>query len=152
MSKRLERSNVVRNESIDLESFYVRLAEDSSFSDNPPSRPNLCTDTSVIQNSSISVTTSEGLYEDDNEVLKILNEFLNTSDEASVSPNLHRNRLDTFIHQKNNVTTTDNRLSGHFCSETIFNVSNRVLEKGLDFAPIQKKLNQSEVRSHFNGF
>ena len=92
--------------------------------------------------------------------LKILNEFLNTSDEASVSPNLHRNRLDTFIHQKNNVTTTDNRLSGHFCSETIFNVSNRVLtnteikvlEKGLDFAPIQKKLNQSEVRSHFNGF
>ena len=84
--------------------------------------------------------------------LKILNEFLNTSDEASVSPNLHRNRLDTFIHQKNNVTTTDNRLSGHFCSETIFNVSNRVLEKGLDFAPIQKKLNQSEVRSDFNGF
>ena len=31
------------------------------------------------------------------------------SDEASVSSNEHRNRLDTFIQQKNNVTTTDNR-------------------------------------------
>ena len=103
---------------------------------------------------------SVGLHEDDNEVLKVLNEFLNTSDEASVSPNVHRNRLDTFIHQKKNVTTTDNRLSGYFCSETIFNLSNRVLtdteikvlEKGLDFAPIQKKLNEPELRSDFNEF
>ena len=67
--------------------------------------------TSVVQNSSSSVNISEGLDEDDNEVLKILNEFLNTSDEASVSPNVHRNRLDTFIHTKKNVTTTD--LSGN---------------------------------------
>ena len=85
---------------------------------------------------------------------------MNTSDEASVSPNVHRNRLDTFIHQKKNITTTDNRLSRYFCSETIFNVSNRmltdtkikVLEKGLDFAPIQKKLNEPELRSDFNEF
>ena len=113
---------VVRNESIDLESIYARLAEGSSFHEDPPSPPNLCTDTSVVQNSSSSVNMSVGLNEDDNEVLKILNEFLNTSDEASVSPNAHRNRLDTFIHQKKNVTTTDNRLSGYFCSETIFNL------------------------------
>ena len=151
---------VVRNESIDLESIYARLAEASSFYEDPPSPPNLCTDTSVVQNSSSSVNMSVGLDEDDNEVLKILNEFLNTSDEASVSPNVHRNRLDTFIHQKKNVTTTDNRLSGYFCSETIFNLSNRVLtdteikvlEKGLDFAPIQKKLNEPELRSDFNEF
>ena len=89
-----------------------------------------------------------------------MNEFLNTSDEASFSPNVHRNRLDTFIHQKKNVTTTDNRLSGCFCSETVFNLSNRVLtdteikllEKGLDFAPIKKKLNETELRSNFNEF
>ena len=112
---------VVRNVSIDLESIYARLAEASSFYEDPPSPPNLCTDTSVVQNSSRSVNISEGLDEDDNEVLKILNEFLNTSDEASVSPNVHRNRLDTFTHKKKNVTTTDNRLSGYFCSETIFN-------------------------------
>ena len=90
----------------------------------------------------------------------ILNEFLNTLDEASVSPNVHRNRLDTFIHQKKNVTSTDNRLSGYFCSETIFNLSNRmltdteisVLEKGLNSTPIEKKLNEPERRSDFNDF
>ena len=136
------------------------LPEASSFYEDPPSPPNLCSDKSVVQNSSSTVNMSAGLDEDDNEVLKILNEFLNTSDEASVSPNVHRNRLDTFIHQKKNVTTTDNRLSGYFCSETIFNLSNRVLtdteikvlEKGLDFAPIQKKLNEPELRSDFNEF
>ena len=88
---------VVGNENIDLESIYARLAEASSFSENLPSPPNLFTDTSVVQKSSNSVNISEGLDEDDNEDLKkILNEFLNTSDEASVSPNGNRNRLDTF--------------------------------------------------------
>ena len=46
------------------------------------------------------------------------------------------------------------------CSETIFNLSNRVLTdteikvlgKGLDFAPVQKKLNETELRSDFNEF
>ena len=73
---------------------------------------------------------------------------------------IHRNRLDTFIHQKKIVTTTDNRFSGYFCSETIFNLSNqmltdteiKVLKNGLDFTPIQKKLNEPELRSDFNEF
>ena len=99
ISKRLERvlwvrqiirHKVVRNESIDLESIYVRLAEGSSFAENPQSPPNLCTDTYVVQNSSSSVNISEALDEDDNGVLKILNEFFSTSDEASISPNEHR--------------------------------------------------------------
>ena len=106
------------------------------------------------------LSRSVNVDEDDNEVSKILNEFLNTSDEASVSPNKHRNRLDTFTHQKNNVTTTDKRLYGYFCSETTFNLSNwvltdteiKVLEKDLDFAPIQKKINEPELRSYFNEF
>ena len=106
------------------------------------------------------LSRSVNVEQDDNEVSKILNEFLNTSDEASVSPNEHRNRLDTFTHQKNNVTTTDKRLYGYFCSETTFNLSNwvltdteiKVLEKGLDFAPIQKKINEPELRSYVNEF
>ena len=89
-----------------------------------------------------------------------MNEFRSTSDEASASPNEHRNRLDTFINQKKNVTTTDSRLSGYFLSENIFNFDNRVLtdteikvlEKGLDFALIQKKINEPELRSDFNKF
>ena len=51
--------------------------------------------------------------------------------------------------------TTDKRLQGHFCSGTVFNLSNRVLseneikvlEKGLDFAPIQRKINKPELRN-----
>ena len=39
----------------------------------------------------------------------------------------------------------NDRLEGHFCSDTVFNLSNKILsdseikllEKGLDFAPIQ---------------
>ena len=119
---------VVWNGGIDLGNIYASLAEASSFSEDPPSPPSLWTDTSVVQDSSNSVNISEGLDKDDNEVLKILNEFCNTSDEASVSPNKNRNRLDTFIHQQNIATNTDNKLSWYFCSETIFNwVSNWVL-------------------------
>ena len=59
---------VVGNESIDLESTFARLAEASSFCEDPPSPPNLCTKTFVVQNSSISVNMSEGLDEDNNEI------------------------------------------------------------------------------------
>ena len=47
-----------------------------------------------------------------------------------------------------------NRVKGRFCSDTIFNLSHMVLsdieikflEKSLDFAPIQRKVNESELR------
>ena len=137
--------NIVRNKKVALESIYDRLAEASSFSEDPPSPPNLFSDASAVQNSSSSVNISEGLDEDDNEFLNILNQFLNISDEASVTSNVHRNSLVTFMHQIKNVTTTDKRLPGHFYSETIFKLLTdakiKVLEKGLDFASIQKKLN-----------
>ena len=46
-------------------------------------------------------------------------------------------------------------LSGYFCLETIFNLSHRmltdavikVLEKTLDFAPIQRNVNEPELRN-----
>ena len=61
---------------------------------------------------------------------------------------------------KLSIITDESRLSGYFCSETIFNLSNRVLsdaeirvlEKGLDYAPIQRKINQPELRHDFNDF
>ena len=57
-------------------------------------------------------------------------------------------------------TTSESRLTGYFCSETIFNLSNRVLtdaeinvfEKGLDFGPIQRKINDPELKQDFNDF
>ena len=58
-----------------------------------------------------------------------------------------------------NVTSLG-RLMGHFCSDTIFNLSHRVLsegeikvlEKGLDFALIQRKINEPELREDFEEF
>ena len=56
---------------------------------------------------------------------------------------------------------TDNtRLTGYFCSETVFNLSNRdlseaeikVSEKGLDYAPIQNKINEPKLMNDFNEF
>ena len=54
----------------------------------------------------------------------------------------------------------NDRLEGYFCSDTVFSLSNRVLsdseikllEKGLDFAPIQRKINELELRKDFNEF
>ena len=53
--------------------------------------------------------------------------------------------------------TNEGRLEGYFCSDTVFNLSrkvltdseNRILEKGLDFVPIQNKINEPELRSDF---
>ena len=42
---------VVGNESIYLENIYAGLTEVCSISEDPPSRPNCGTDTSVVQNS-----------------------------------------------------------------------------------------------------
>ena len=52
------------------------------------------------------------------------------------------------------------RLAGNFVSDTVFNLSNkvlsdteiRVLEKGLDFAPTENKLNEPELRRDFEEF
>ena len=51
-------------------------------------------------------------------------------------------------------------MKAHFCSDTVFNVSSRVLseneikvlEKGFDFAPIQQKINEPELRKDFEEF
>ena len=51
-------------------------------------------------------------------------------------------------------------MKGYFYSDTFFNLRNKVLtegkikvlEKGLDFAPIQRKVNQPELRQDFENF
>ena len=56
--------------------------------------------------------------------------------------------------------TTEGPTSGSFCSDTVFNLSHSVLteteirglEKGLDYAPIQKKINELELRKYFSEF
>ena len=50
-----------------------------------------------------------------------------------------------------NVTSLG-RLRGHFYSDNIFNFRYRVLEKRLDFALIQRKINETELREDFEEF
>ena len=53
--------------------------------------------------------------------------------------------------------TDEGRLAGTFCSKTVFNLSQRalsgieiqVLEKGLDFSPVQRSFNEPELRKDF---
>lgn len=51
-----------------MESTCARLTQASSFSEDAPFLPNLCTDIHVEENPSSSVNISEGLHEDDNEI------------------------------------------------------------------------------------
>ena len=49
-----------------------------------------------------------------------------------------------------NISNSNDRISGYFSSDTVFNLSKniltdigiKVLEKGLDYAPIQNKINE----------
>ena len=85
---------------------------------------------------------SLGLTSQDRELVSILDELQNVS----------------VTGPSNNTDST--RWTGYFCSETVFNLSNRVLsdaeikvlEKGLDYAPIQNNINEPELRNDFNEF
>ena len=58
---------------------------------------------------------------------------------------------------QNSYTTSKGRLTGYLCSETISNLSHsalknaeiKVLEKGLNFAPIRPKINEPEFKQDF---
>ena len=51
-------------------------------------------------------------------------------------------------------------IEGRFCSDSVFNLSRRtlteteikILEKGLNFAPIENKINKLELQTNFNEF
>ena len=61
--------------------------------------------------------------------------------------------------QSTSITNSD-RMSHYFCSDTVFNLSKKVLpdmeikilKKGLDYVPIQNKINEPELRRDFEDF
>ena len=67
---------------------------------------------------------------------------------------------DPNVPSKRLATSSAIRMTGYFCSDAVFNLSKRiltdiqtkVLEKGLDFAPIQRKINEPELRQDFADF
>ena len=58
------------------------------------------------------------------------------------------------------IVTDEGCIQGSFCSKTVFNLNQRVLskieiqilEKGLDSAPIQKSINEAELKKDFEDF
>ena len=119
-----------------------------------PRLPVLIVDTSISDNASVPSNTEEPLEEmqnHDNSVSNLDGELL------SVLINLQNAELDTqheigYLIVKieglstKAIVTDEERLQGSFCSKTVFNLSQRALsgveiqflEKGLDFATVQK--------------
>ena len=140
--------------SVNLEAIKQTLlsVEVSKFSKVSNTPPDVCVDTSLSHNSYnfVSGTTETKpviLSTQDMEVLEFLEELESNSD-ANCTGCEHR------------YNTDDSRMKGCFCSDTVFNLSNKVLtedeikvlEKGLDFAPIQRKVNEPELRQDFENF
>ena len=124
------------NNLVDFEAIKGDLLfdENSKISNNPLV---ICTNTSVVEKHYDVNTSSEIKLSStqDMELLEILEELKN-SDE-----NISSNSSCDVISNK--------RLKGYFCSDTVFNLSGRVLfeseikvlEKGLNFATFQRRVN-----------
>ena len=134
---------------IDLEKIKSLLIKDEKLNSSriATSLPKMINNTSIASNSSNSFSKSgdfETFDTQDRELLDILEELGNVEKAKEDDVNV----------------TSLGRLRGHFCSDTIFNLSHKVLsdaeikilEKGLDFAPIQRKINEPELREDFEEF
>ena len=118
------------------------LAGENSSSKMDTCPPNLCNNSAHTSNNSGSPNgeKNEPLFcTQDKEILSILKELEQV--------------------QSTRITNSD-RISGYFCSDTVFNLSKKVLpdmeikilEKRLDYAPIQNKINKPELRRDFEDF
>ena len=138
---------------IDLSVIYSQLIEqeksNSSNIENTP--PTLCTTSAnVLNHSSISVETNSESREIFSAQQK---EFLSML--VDLPTNVDNNRSMEISSEELGQQNT-----GHFCSDTVFNLSKKVLpdaeikvqEKGLDYTPIQNKISEPELRSDFEHF
>ena len=141
-------SSQVGKSFVDFEAIKRDLlsGENSSKTSNNP--PVVCTNTSVVQKN-YDVNTSSDIRlssTQDMELLEILEELQNSNEIISSDSSCD--------------VIPDKRLKGYFCSDTVFNLSGRVLseseikvlEKGLEFAPFQRKVNEPELRRDFQEF
>ena len=110
------------------------------------STPALFTNTSFPENSSADKCNSLSLEStQDREILDILEELQNH---------------ERCISDIRTSSTRDQRPQWYFCSDTVVNISNKfsseneikALKKGLDFAPIQRKINKPELHKNFEEF
>ena len=161
-----------KNNSSSLQEIYSQLLkEDCSQSmADKRSPPRICTNTAQTKNDSSSTLIEENIFHTkDKELLSILEELQSASiseDIDQVDSHLpacsaqdisinhqHPNSSNHSFHNSKTGITNEGRLVGYFCSDTVFNLCKkvltdteiRVLEKGLDFAQIQNKINEPEL-------
>ena len=133
---------------INLEEIKANVLRDTLNQTYETTPPVLCCDSSICKNSSEQLGFNQQSFGDvlssqDDELVGIFEDLQNEK-LVNINPNC----------------SDDTRISGYFCSDTVFNLSHRVLsedeikvlEKGLDFAPIQKKVNEPELRKDFDEF
>ena len=136
----------ISNDTVNLFEIYNQLLEDDSENTSkvetcPPKVCNNSASSSNASNSKIDEDNPTILSSQDEEILSILEELQRKSPSKA----------------SNN---SNDRISGYFCSDTVFNLSKKVLtdieikvlEKGLDYAPIQNKINEPELRKDFEEF
>ena len=127
---------------VNFSELYLNLleSEKTNFSKIETTPITLCTSSSECRNSSCLLLESnkaEIFSTQDRELASILEDFENVDNNREAC------------------ATEKTRLSGYFCSDAIFNLSRKVLTdseikvlvKGLDYAPIQSKINEPELRN-----
>ena len=112
----------------------------------------------------LTMDSSRAMNHSDFHASEVQNEIFTTQDRKFLSVLENMMDIDDPLHLQNkniNVkVTTEGRISGYSGSDPVFNLSHwvlseteiTVLEKGLDYAPIQKKINQSDLRKDFSEF
>ena len=112
-------------EGINLTSIFENLLRDNSSKPQETlSLPKICTDTFLSGNTSSVLCTSENLDNQDFEFLNILEDLLKSSDDFEKPVERAEGKTNDSIQNKTSVTTDESTLSGYFCSETVFNLSN----------------------------
>ena len=134
--------NITEND-VDFSRIYANLVEDekSNSFKVEPSPPVLCTNPAHVTNHSCSsVEQKDTLFSiQDMEILSILEELEETANVPAINKT---------------------RLSGYFCSDTVFNLSRRLLTemeikffgKDLNYASIQNNINEPELKQDLEEF
>ena len=144
MDKKVENQVLEGTSDVHLSLIYSELLNDeSNVSYQNISPPSLILDSlrslnhfnaRVLEDHTESFSTQDKEFSSLLESIGNMNDSLDSSNKVSV--------------------TSERKLSGYFCSETVLNLSRKVLteteiqilEKGLDFAPIQRKINEPELK------
>ena len=151
---------VKSKDDINFAYIYKNLLETEQNSSSQPflSPPKICADISSSDNATNSSCCRRNTFSQEISFNTQDSEILGILEELQCSENVANNSL---ISGNITVTSTEqSRLTGHFVSNTIFNLSRKViseaeikvLQKGLDFAPIQNKINEPELCKDFDEF